>query len=132
MLKGHCQCGQLRYEADASVFHETACHCSVCRRTSGAPFVAWFSVPLASFRFTQGTPASFRSSDHGTRSFCPHCGTTLTFQSSRYPQEIDITTCSLDDPEQVPPKDHIYTSTQLQWVQLADGLPSFPGSRSDV
>ncbi|HYP69354.1 MAG TPA: GFA family protein, partial [Variovorax sp.] len=72
------------------------------------------------------------SSDHGTRSFCPHCGTTLTFQSSRYPQEIDITTCSLDDPEQVPPKDHIYTSTQLQWVQLADGLPSFPGSRSDV
>ena len=132
MLKGHCQCGQLRYEADASAFNETACHCSVCRRTSGAPFVAWFSVPLSSFRFTQGTPASFRSSAHGTRSFCPHCGTALTFQSSRFPEEIDVTTCSLDDPEQVPPKDHIYTSTRLHWVQLADGLPGFEGSRADT
>jgi hypothetical protein len=23
-------------------FNETNCHCSICRRTTGAPFVAWF------------------------------------------------------------------------------------------
>ena len=129
MLKGHCQCGQVQYEADAAPSHETACHCSICRRTSGAPFVAWFTVPLASLRFTRGTPASFQSSADGTRSFCPACGTALTFRSARHPQEIDVSTCSLDDPEQFPPKDHTYTSTRLSWVRLADGLPHYPQSR---
>ena len=131
MLQGHCQCGQLRYETDAAPTQETACHCSICRRSSGAPFVAWFTVPLASFRFTQGTPSHFRSSTHGTRSFCSNCGTPITFRSARHPQEIDISTCSLDDPEQVPPKDHTYTGARLSWVQVADGLPTHARSRDD-
>ena len=131
MLRGHCQCGQLRYEVDAAPTQETACHCSICRRSSGAPFVAWFTVPLASFHFVQGEPSRFQSSAHGTRSFCPNCGTPITFQSTRHPQEIDVNTCSLDDPAHVPPRDHIYTSTRLPWVRLSDGLPSFPGSKSD-
>ena len=131
MLKGHCQCGQLRYEADAATFNETVCHCSICRRSSGAPFVAWFSVPKTGFRFTQGAPTRFQSTSHGTRSFCPRCGTQLTFESTNYPDEIDISTCSLDDPEQVPPKDHIQTSTQLSWICLADGLPSHREARTN-
>ena len=130
MLKGHCQCGQLRYEADATPFDETACHCSICRRTSGAPFVAWFSVPVNSFRITQGTPASFRSTPQGTRSFCPRCGTPLTFQSTDHPDEIDVTTCSLDDPDRLPPKDHTHVATRLPWMQLADGLPTHQGART--
>jgi hypothetical protein len=129
MLKGHCQCGWIRYEAGDAVSLETACHCSICRRTSGAPLVAWFTVPLASLRFTSGTPTRYPSSEHGTRSFCPRCGTQLTFESTSYPDEIDITTCSLDDPERVPPRDHTRTSSRLSWLKLADGLPAFPEAR---
>ena len=54
MLKGGCYCGAVRYEVAASPARETACHCSICRGTSGAPFVAWFSVPAASFRVVVG------------------------------------------------------------------------------
>jgi hypothetical protein len=54
----------------------------------------------------QGHPSSFRSSSKATRSFCPHCGTQLTFQADDYPDEVDITTCSLDHPDAVPPRDH--------------------------
>jgi hypothetical protein len=46
---------------------------------------------VATFRFLSGTPSSFRSSDHGTRTFCPHCGTPLTFRSAHFPDEIDVT-----------------------------------------
>src|SRR4051812_47536370 len=106
MLKGGCFCGEIRYEAAARPFNETSCHCSICRRTAGAPFVAWFSVPRTGFRLLQGAPARFRSSAHGTRSFCPRCGTPLTFEDDDFPQEIDVTTSSLDDAESVPPKDH--------------------------
>ena len=102
MLKGGCFCGAIRYEARGTPFHETNCHCSICRRTTGAPFVAWFSVPRSDFQFAQGTPARFRSSANGTRTFCPHCGTQLTFEHDDA-SELDVTTCSLDDPERLPP-----------------------------
>lgn len=75
---------------------------------------------------------SYASSIHGTRSFCPRCVTQLTFEDSGYPDEVDVTTCSLDNPEQLPPHSHIYTGTQLEWVRLADGLPRYSDSRDDI
>lgn len=58
-LKGGCFCGAIRYAASGTPFHETNCHCAICRRTTGAPFVTWFSVPRTGFRFVRGTPNPF-------------------------------------------------------------------------
>jgi hypothetical protein len=127
--EGGCYCGSVRYRIDGSPYDETTCHCSICRRTTGAPFVSWFTVSERDFSVTAGAPTRFSSSEHGTRSFCTRCGTQLTFQSSRAPGQLDVTTCSLDDPERVPPRDHTRTSSQLSWIELADGLPWFPEAR---
>jgi hypothetical protein len=123
MLKGGCFCGRIRYEASGAPFDETNCHCSICRRTTGAPFVTWFSVPRSQFRFVCGEPARFKSTTNATRSFCAHCGTQLTFEHADFPDEIDVTTCSLDDPNALPPEDHTYTASKLSWIKLADQLP---------
>ena len=131
MLKGGCYCGSIRYEAAGEPFHETACHCSICRRTSGAPLVAWFSVPRATFRFVAGAPTSFRSTAKATRRFCGRCGTPLTFEHDDFADEIDVTTCSLDAPDDLPPHDHTHTSSKLLWMALADGLPEHRGARED-
>jgi hypothetical protein len=93
--------------------------------------VAWFTVPRAEFRLVLGAPARFASSDRATRTFCPRCGTPLTFEADEYPDEIDVTTASLDDPEAMPPGDHTRTETQLRWLRLADGLPTYPDRRPD-
>lgn len=129
MWKGGCFCGAVRYEATGKPFHETSCHCSICRRTTGAPFVAWFSVPRSGFRLVRGTPARFQSTAKGSRSFCPRCGTQLTFEHAELPDEIDLTTCSLDDPEALPPRDHTRTSSKLRWLRLADQLPAYQEAR---
>jgi hypothetical protein len=129
MLKGGCFCGHVRYEAGGVPFHPTVCHCSICRRTAGAPMVAWFTVPRADFRLVAGAPARFASSAGVTRSFCPRCGTSLTFESDAYPDEVDVTTASLDDPEAMPPRDHTHTATRLRWLRLDDGLPTYPDAR---
>ncbi len=129
MLRGGCFCGGVRYEADGAPFNETNCHCSICRRTTGAPFVAWFSVRRSEFRFVSGRPVRFNSTDKGARSFCPRCGTQLTFEHGDFPDEIDVTTGSLDDPEAVPPRDHTRASSKLSWVRLSDGLPVYPEAR---
>ena len=127
-LQGGCFCGFVRYRVGGIPVHETCCHCSICRRTGAAPFVAWFTVDAGDFALLSGEPARFRSSDHATRSFCPRCGTPLAFRDDRQPNAIDVTTCSLDDPERVPPRDHTHTGAKLSWAVLG-GLPTFPGAR---
>src|SRR4051812_47390995 len=97
---------------------------------AGAPLVAWFSVSRDKFWIVHGQPARFRS-PQAFRSFCPRCGSQLTFAHDEFPDEIDVTTASLDDPNAVPPKDHSYTATQLNWINLADGLPQFRRSRNE-
>ena len=87
--------------------------------------MAWFSVARSALRFVGGTPAQFRSSAKAVRGFCPRCGTQLTFTHDGAPDLVDLTTCSLDDPTLLPPRDHTYTCSRLPWVRLADGLPEF-------
>ena len=60
--------------------------------------VGWFTVPRGAYRVVAGTPTSYRSSPHAIRTFCGTCGTPLTFESTRFPDETDVTICSLDDP----------------------------------
>jgi hypothetical protein len=131
MQEGGCFCGFVRYRVEGPTNHETLCHCSICRRTSGAPLVAWFTVVAAKHRFLCGEPVSFHSSDHGTRSFCPRCGTPLLFASDRSPGEVDVTTCTLDRPEGVAPRDHTHAASRLSWLTSEDGRPVFPGARGD-
>jgi hypothetical protein len=131
MMTGGCYCGAIRYRLSGQIVSATICHCEDCRRTTGAPCVAWLSVPFAQFTLLAGTPTQFRSSSHATRTFCPNCGTQLTFVDDASPDEIDITTCSLDEPDGVPPRDHTFTSSRLAWLKLADALPQYRRSRSE-
>ena len=131
MLHGGCFCGDIRYELVGEPFNATFCHCSICRRTSGAPVVAWFSVKRAGLRWIAGTPTAFASSAVGLRRFCPRCGTQLTFEHRDFPDEVDITTGSLDNPEAVPPVDHTRTSSRLGWMRLCDELPAFAEAREE-
>jgi len=128
MLTGGCFCGAIRYEAEGTPFHETNCHCSICRRTTGAPFIAWFSVHPSEFRIVKGKPMRFNTTEQGVRSCCSRCGTQLTFQRAELSDEIDVTTCSLDNPELVPPKDNTRTSSRLVWI-VPDGLPDYREAR---
>ena len=130
MIQGGCFCGAVRYEVGGTATHETNCHCSICRRTTGAPFVSWASFPKSEFRFTQGKPTAFASSETGTRHFCPGCGCQLVFVYGSEPL-VDISLGSLDDPTQITPKDNTQTSSQLPWIKLADALPSFSEGRPD-
>ncbi len=125
MLLGGCYCGSTRYEITGKPIYLSNCHCSICRRTTGAPYVAWFSVPVGDFRFVRGKPSQFDSTAKAHRTFCAQCGTQLTFQHDDDPGYVDITTCSLDNPTLCAPEKHIYVADKLEWVELADHLPVF-------
>ncbi|MGI8839313.1 MAG: GFA family protein [Caulobacteraceae bacterium] len=123
MPTGGCYCGTVRYEAAGEPTERALCHCTICRATTGAPAVAWFTVQRANFRYTAGAPTSFASTPKAMREFCGVCGTQLTFVHEDYGDRIDITTASLDDPHAAPPVEHIWTRSRLDWMTRLDALP---------
>ncbi len=125
--EGGCLCGEVRYRLDGTPKSVVICHCAMCRRSSGGPAVAWLTLPLDQFAFTKSEAASYRSSDHARRAFCPHCGGQLTFWSSTAPGDIDVTLGSLDRPEAFRPSHHIFVSSRLPWLKLREELPEYPG-----
>jgi len=120
MVQGGCFCGALRYEVDPVGSAVVNCHCSMCRKTSGAPFVTWILLARDRFALIAGTPAELASSDHGRRWFCRDCGTPIAFLSSKRPDKLDVTACTLDDPAECPPTEDVYEETRLAWVQRLD------------
>ena len=122
VLTGGCHCGAVRYAAAGRPFYRTLCHCTICRGTTGAPAVAWFTVRLREFQFIQGQPRSFRSSAQATRTFCGTCGTALSSRRDGR-DEVDITTASLDEPAAAAPEDQTYSRSRLPWM---DGVASLP------
>jgi hypothetical protein len=128
---GGCVCGAIRYVAQGVPGNTMVCHCRTCRRVAAAPVVAWVTFPTGQFRFTSGEPAAFHSSAPVTRTFCRDCGTPLTYRHADSPDTVDVTTCSLDDPEAFPPTHHSWLDHDLAWVRFGDSLPSFPEFRDD-
>jgi hypothetical protein len=129
-IEGGCFCGAIRYRATARPTHSMVCHCRSCRRVAAAPVVAWVTFAKAEFRIVQGRASEFHSSAPVLRTFCPACGTPLTYEHSDHPEIIDVTTCSLDQPQAYPPTQHSWLSHDLPWVQFDDGLPTFAESRN--
>jgi len=128
--EGGCYCGAVRFRVSGRPSNTMVCHCQTCRRVAGAPVVAWLTFEKAAFRFVKGKPATFHSSGPVTRSFCPSCGTPLTYETEKYPATIDITTCSFDNPSAFPPTHHSWLSHDVSWLKFGDGLPAFPEWRA--
>ena len=120
---GGCSCGAIRYEASGEPYNITHCHCQDCRRSSGAAFVTWASFRRSDFRVTQGEMREITFVGR-LRSFCPRCGSSLTFRSTPEADEIDVTVCTFDHPEVISPTDHIWVEDQLPWIEITDELPA--------
>ncbi|MFZ5655413.1 MAG: GFA family protein [Pseudomonadota bacterium] len=118
-IAGGCFCGALRYRI-GRVEQVANCHCSMCRRTSGAPFVTWLVVPREAFAWTLGTPAHLQSSARGERWFCAACGTPIACRIATRPDQIDITLGSLDHPDRFTPALDVHRRSRLPWVSVAD------------
>lgn len=125
--EGGCLCGQVRFRISALPGDTGYCHCRMCQRNSGAPAVAWVIFPAASFRWTAGTAATYKSSARANRSFCANCGSYMVFTTEECPTEVSVNTASLDHPNSCPPRMHIFTRSRIPWFSVDDELPRYDG-----
>ncbi len=127
MLTGGCHCGAIRYEAAETPKRHSICHCSDCRRSVGAPMVAWAVYDEGDVRVTKGEPKWRASSEHAQRSFCPACGTGLFYRSETYlPGLIDVQSATLDEPGRFPaPSAQVQVAERIGWKSHAHALKAF-------
>jgi hypothetical protein len=119
---GGCQCGAIRYQLLAKPNHVTLCHCRMCQKAGGAPFMAFAGVKSVDLVFTRGTPAKFSSSEIAERGFCAACGTPLTYQM-KGSKRISVTVGSIDDAARFHPDQQLGTEARLSWVNDLAALP---------
>ena len=124
-LEGGCLCGAVRYRVSERPLLVEYCHCSMCRRAAGAPVVVWADFPRSSVTWTKGSPSHYTSSANVRRGFCATCGSALTFDNQHNIQKISLTVGTLDHPEKLAPRQHIYSEEHMPWLNLEDSLPRF-------
>lgn len=126
MVSGRCHCGAVRYEARGEPQHHAICHCEDCRRSAGAPMVAWIAFAADQVKIVAGAPKIHASSEHGRRHFCAECGTGLFYTNDAVlPGIVDIQSATLDRPDELPPGAHIQYAEHLRWTETMDRLPRF-------
>ena len=123
---GQCLCGAIRYQLSGEPKSVALCHCADCRRSAGAPMVAWAMFPEAALTLTQGTPKTINSSGTAMRSFCADCGSGLFYRNEKnLPGIVDVQSGTLDDPNALPPAVQVQTAERLGWMKQFQDLPEF-------
>jgi hypothetical protein len=125
---GGCLCGTTRYQLTGLPKQTSNCHCIDCRRASAAPFVAWAGFHREKIALLSGELMRVRHADR-IRSFARCCSTPIFFQDDENSEWIDVTICSMDQPEALAPDVAIWTEDRLPWIAAAASLPEFRRSR---
>jgi len=120
---GGCLCGDIRFRAGEDPVWVGHCHCTLCRRQTATAFTTGVDFAAEAFEWTKGKPVYFRDSMGVDRSFCAHCGSSMTWEPPG--RDVTVFVGSLDRADDIQPTCHVFTSTMLPWVKLDDGLPHF-------
>jgi hypothetical protein len=120
---GGCQCGAVRYALAAAPGGTNICHCRMCQKAAGSPFMAFTGVALADLVWTRGAPKTFVSSAIAERGFCGDCGTPLTYRPLAH-DRIAVTICSLDNPAAFAPTRQLGIESKVAWLDAALALPA--------
>ena len=119
-FEGSCLCGAVRFVATGQPESVAWCHCESCRKHSGAPVSVFVAFKRNAYVVTEGQITKFNSSPGRWRGFCARCGSTLTCESERLPNETHFHIGAFRDAAQLQPTRHIFPEERLPWLHLGD------------
>ncbi|HWO43438.1 MAG TPA: GFA family protein [Candidatus Eisenbacteria bacterium] len=132
-LHGSCLCGAVRYRVRGPFVRFAHCHCSRCRKATGAghssnlvaspPNLEWISGQDQTMRFDLPSARSFATA------VCRTCGAPVP-RLSRDGQRAIIPAGSLDEDPGVQPTMRIFWESRAAWSCSGDDLARFPESAS--
>jgi hypothetical protein len=127
--EGACLCGEVQISVSEPSLESPRGQCAGCRRAHGAAFVTFVGFATDQFRVTAGSHlrVCYLTATGATRSFCSICGSTLTYESPRWPGEIHVVLANLEWPIDRSPAAHMYVDHKAPWWEIEDSLPQLGG-----
>ena len=124
MITGRCLCGAVRYELEGPIALINHCHCSICRRHSGAAHGTFAHARAMGFGWLAGEDhiSRFQSSPSVRRAFCRVCGAKLPLVFADLGHVV-IPAGTLDDDPGSRPALHFYVGSKAPWYEITDALP---------
>lgn len=117
--QGSCLCAAVSYLLLTPPKAVTHCHCSQCRKSHGAAFASYGSIPRSMLRILRGATSikAFSSSPTVTREFCTECGSTLFWSRAQgeFADWISIALGTLDTPFLPRKQKHVYVDAAAPW-----------------
>lgn len=104
------------------------CHCSDCRRLTGAPVAVFAAFDAEALAFSPPLGAAVSHSPGVERWFCTACGSPLAAKFDYLPGQIYVPVGILDQADDVVPEIHCHHEARLQWLDITDDLPRIAGS----
>lgn len=122
-VRASCLCGRVTWAASHPFEQMIHCHCSMCRKSHGAPFATYVAAPATGFQLDgEENIASFAASDQVTRRFCHHCGSTVP--SPVADGRAFVPAGNLQADPETRPIAHVFVASKAPWYPLPDdGLP---------
>jgi hypothetical protein len=130
-VRGSCLCGAVQFAVTAPFLRANYCHCSRCRKHSGAGALAQGRVPREGFQLLSGSEQIevYRPESGMTKAFCRICGSSLFGGTWPEGPEVSIRLGALDDDPGIGPQFHSFVASKASWERLPDdGLPRFEGA----
>ncbi|HKP55783.1 MAG TPA: GFA family protein [Polyangiales bacterium] len=125
LIHGSCLCRSVSWQAEKPLERMSHCHCSMCRKSHGAPFATYVAADARGFAWRGGEQhiVRYRSSEQVERCFCGRCG-------SAVPELFDgkawMPAGCLDEDPGTRPYAHMFTASKAPWYEIPpDGLPRF-------
>ncbi len=134
MITGGCLCEKVRYEVTGPFLRAGHCHCTRCRKHSGAAVSTQGRVRREDFRLVSGEDALriYRPDvQAAAKVFCVWCGSSLFGGTWPDGPEVSIRLGSVDGDPGIRPQQHTFVASKAPWDEITDGLPQFPGRQSD-
>lgn len=128
MIHGSCLCGAVRYELQRPAVVMYHCHCSVCRKASGAGFATNVLFPTEALRLASDSVelGHHESSPGRRRYFCRSCGSPIYSHDSARPAYISVRSGTLAGDPGVRPSMHLFVASRAPWVAIDDDLRQYP------
>lgn len=129
MIKGHCECRRVSFEADCKISDFSHCHCSQCRRLHGAAFATFAEVESRKFRYLTGEDVIkvYVSSTGSNQLFCGNCGSNILVQTRAYPDYLYLSMSAVEGNPDHPAAYHAYVGSKAPWHEITDGAEQFEG-----
>ena len=130
-LTGGCDCRHVRYRIESKPLFVHCCHCRWCQRETGTAFALNAMIEADRVTLLGAEPDGIdtpSASGKGQKIFrCPKCRIAVwSNYAGAGPFVRFIRVGTLDDPDQLPPDIHIFTSSKQPWVILPPNTPSVP------